>query len=190
MTTNVTAKTYSPANYAPQNAAAKQAETTAPAASTPNAPSTPANTPAVSFRSSAEHRSQNTMFLLERMFGDQAGVSQRARQRGAEDSSPFVAGSIAEYLSTLTVEQAQEYVADDGFWGVERTAERLFDMAYSLSGGDPDMMEKMRDAVNRGFEAAERAWGNDLPEISHNTLSRTMEMFENWFNERNQEQAQ
>ena len=150
--------------------------TTPPTNNTPVAGSSGQNS--VTFQTNAEHRAQNTMFLLERMFGDQAGMSSRASERS---SSPFAAGSIAEYLSTLTPEQAADYVSEDGFWGVERTAQRLFDMAYSLSGGNPEELERMRDAVVRGFEAAERAWGSDLPQISHDTLDRTMQLFDEFF---------
>ena len=190
MTTNITNAGYPKPTYnKPEGPAKKETQETAnaatPAPSTPNTPPATAGSSgnnSVTFQTNAEHQQQNTLFLLERMFGDQARVSQRSSQRG--EDSPFVRGSIAEYLSTLTVEQAQDYVAEDGFWGVERTAERLFDMAYSLAGGDPDKMEEMRDAVKRGFEAAERAWGSDLPEISGQTLDRAMEMFDKWFAER------
>ena len=35
-----------------------------------------------------------------------------------------------------TIEQAQKDIADDGYWGVEQTSDRLVSMAQALSGGD------------------------------------------------------
>lgn len=34
-----------------------------------------------------------------------------------------------------TIEQAQKDIADDGYWGVEQTSDRLVSMAQALSGG-------------------------------------------------------
>ena len=33
--------------------------------------------------------------------------------------------------------QAQKDIAEDGYWGVEQTSERLVSFAKALSGGDP-----------------------------------------------------
>jgi hypothetical protein len=42
----------------------------------------------------------------------------------------------------------------------------------------------MKDAFQKGFRLAERAGGGSLPDISYHTYNKTMEMFENWENER------
>ena len=47
-------------------------------------------------------------------------------------------------------------------------------------GGDPEKMEKMRAAVEKGFAQAERAFGGALPAISQQTHTRINEMFDNW----------
>jgi len=144
-----------------------------------NAPNTPptnnVSSPGVSVMSRAERSIQNNIMLLERMFGDQARAYSFAR--GEDGQRPSVWGN----LSDITPEQAAEYVAEDGFWGVEQTSQRLFDMAVAISGGDERLMNLMVDAVNRGFEAAERVWGGELPQISHDTLAATMTLFDSWF---------
>lgn len=109
--------------------------------------------------------------LFENTFRDQLNLAERIRN--GEDVSNWLPG-----LENITPEQAYEMISEDGFWGVERTAQRLFDMAYSLSGGNPREMELLREAVISGFESAERAWGEDLPELSMQTWDRTLELFD------------
>lgn len=77
-------------------------------------------------------------------------------------------------------QQAQKDIAEDGYWGVEQTSERLFSFAKALSGGDPDKADLMMDAVLKGFDEATKAWGGELPEISQKTLDATIEKMESW----------
>ncbi|MCL1995400.1 MAG: hypothetical protein FWG63_04255 [Defluviitaleaceae bacterium] len=148
-------------------APATQAPATPPPASGPSGPAATLDISQVSM----EMQQERTLFLLQSMFSDQASVqTQSLSERLAEGGLGTVFG--------LTPDQAAEQVSEDGFWGVERTAERLFDMATRLSGGTEQGMEAMRQAVINGFEGAERAWGGELPQISQDTLDRVMEMFD------------
>lgn len=76
--------------------------------------------------------------------------------------------------------QAQKDIAVDGYWGVEQTSERLFSFAKALTGGDPAQADAMLAAVKKGFEKAEKAWGGELPQISRDTLDRTISKLESW----------
>lgn len=76
--------------------------------------------------------------------------------------------------------QAQKDIAEDGYWGVEQTSERLLSFAKALSGGDPSKADIMIKAVKKGFELAEKAWGGELPQISKDTLDRTIGKLESW----------
>ena len=76
--------------------------------------------------------------------------------------------------------QAQKDIAEDGYWGVEQTSERLVSFAKALSGGDPSKADDMIKAIKKGFEAAEKAWGGELPQISKDTLDRTISKMESW----------
>lgn len=76
--------------------------------------------------------------------------------------------------------QAQKDIAEDGYWGVEQTSERLFSFAKALTGGDPEKADAMIDAVMKGFKAAEKAWGGELPQISKDTIERTISKIEKW----------
>lgn len=81
------------------------------------------------------------------------------------------------------VEQAKKDVADDGYWGVEQTASRIVDFAKALTGGDSSKIEEMRSAIEKGYKAATKSWGRDLPEISQKTRDRVNELMDQWANE-------
>ena len=47
-------------------------------------------------------------------------------------------------VDAATQAQAQKDVAEDGYWGVEQTSDRIIDFANALTGGDPSKIEEMR----------------------------------------------
>lgn len=76
--------------------------------------------------------------------------------------------------------QAQKDIAEDGYWGVEQTSDRMVEFAKALSGGDQSRANVLIDAVKKGFEEATKAWGGELPEISEKTLDATISKLEKW----------
>lgn len=82
-----------------------------------------------------------------------------------------------------TIAQAKKDIAEDGYWGVQQTSDRIFDFAVALSGGDKEKMEEMKAAVEKGFKQATKAWGQTLPSISSDTYDAVMGKFDNWFEE-------
>ena len=81
-------------------------------------------------------------------------------------------------VDAATKEQAQKDIAEDGYWGVEQTSDRIIDFAKALTGGDPSKIEDMREAFKKGYEQAEKTWGGELPEISKKTYDAVMEKFD------------
>ena len=81
-------------------------------------------------------------------------------------------------VDPATKAQAQADIADDGYWGVEQTSQRILDFATALTGGDPDKIEEMRSAFEKGFKQAEETWGGKLPEISQKTYEAVMTGFD------------
>ena len=81
-------------------------------------------------------------------------------------------------VDAATKEQAQKDIAEDGYWGVEKTSSRIVDFATALTGGDPDKIESMRDAFKTAYEQAEKTWGGELPEISKKTYEAVMKKFD------------
>jgi len=63
---------------------------------------------------------------------------------------------------------------------VNKTSDRLVSFAMALSGSDPSKADDMIAAVKKGFEAATKAWGGDLPQISKDTLDATIKKLDSW----------
>ena len=81
-------------------------------------------------------------------------------------------------VDPATKAQAQADIAEDGYWGVSQTSQRILDFATALTGGDPDKIEDMRAAFKKGYEQAEKTWGGKLPEISQKTYDAVMKGFD------------
>jgi hypothetical protein len=81
-------------------------------------------------------------------------------------------------IDEQTALKAKEEISEDGYWGVEKTAQRIYDFAVALSGGDEATMEKMKEAIKQGFEEATKAWEKELPDISRQTYDAVMKKFE------------
>lgn len=102
--------------------------------------------------------------------------------KSAEDDSfwrMFSSGNLNVDLETK--QAAQEAISEDGYWGVKQTSERIFKMAQALAGDDPDKMHEMQAAVKKGYEAAGKAWGGELPGIAGQTIDAVNKMFEDYF---------
>lgn len=121
-----------------------------------------------------ERRTQSLKELVERMLLKQGKVY-------TEETNIFALireGKLE--VDPETSLQAQKDIADDGYWGVEQTSNRLVSFAIALSGGDPSKADLMIEAVKKGFEEAERIWGGKLPEISYKTLDAVIKKLEAW----------
>lgn len=97
-------------------------------------------------------------------------------------------GHLKEFYQNLEVDdatrlKAQQEIAEDGFWGVAQTSARAIEFAKALSGGDPSKIALLRDAIIAGYQAAEDAWGGELPEICQQTQQATLEGLDEWANE-------
>lgn len=84
---------------------------------------------------------------------------------------------------TVTPEEKQaalEAISPGGEWCPEAVAGNILDMAKALSGGDVSKLELLKDAVNKGFQAAEKTWGGKLPSITDETYDLIMKGFDEW----------
>lgn len=99
-----------------------------------------------------------------------------------KDQSGFASNAMKALLNidSDTQASAQAAISEDGEWGVNATANRILEFAKALSGGDPDKIETLKDAVTKGFKAAEKVWGGKLPGISYDTLQKVMDGFDEW----------
>jgi len=84
-------------------------------------------------------------------------------------------GDSAIDLTTLTPGEAQALVAEDGYFGVDKTSDRIVDFAINAFSGDPARLQEMKDAIDKGFSDAQDALGGSLPGISQQTYNAIME---------------
>ncbi len=79
--------------------------------------------------------------------------------------------------------KAQADIAEDGYWGVEQTSDRILDFAKALAGNDVSKADELLEAFKKGYEEATGAWGKELPDISSRTYKAVEEKFAAWKNE-------
>lgn len=81
-----------------------------------------------------------------------------------------------------TIKKAQEDISEDGYWGVEKTSDRIVDFAIALSGGDASKADELLEAFKKGYEKATGVWGKELPDITSKTYDKVLEKFDQWKN--------
>ncbi len=123
-------------------------------------------------KADADARTAQLRSLVEKMMTGQATAYGKAN-----DIWSFLRSG--DYtVDPATKAQAQADIAEDGYWGVNQTSDRIIDFAKALTGGDPDKIEDMRAAFEKGFKKAGKTWGGDLPDISQRTYEAVMEKFD------------
>ena len=125
-----------------------------------------------------ENRQQSLISLVHDMMNGQAKSYSLAT---GDDSIWRFLSSGNFTVDAATKAQAQADIADDGYWGVSQTSQRLFDFASALAGDDVEKMQKMQQAMEKGFKQATAAWGKSLPEISQKTLEAANKLFEDYY---------
>ncbi len=81
-------------------------------------------------------------------------------------------------ISELSQEEATKLVGDDGFFGIDQTAQRIADFVIMGSGGDEKLMREGREGIMQGFKDAEATWGGKLPDISYATIEKAAKMID------------
>lgn len=84
-------------------------------------------------------------------------------------------GYLGKDISLLSNDEAAELVSNDGFFGVSKTSKRLTDFVLSGAGSDLNMLKAGREGIIRGFQEAEKLWGEKLPDIAYDTISLATE---------------
>ena len=126
-------------------------------------------------KADAEARTQQLQQLVQQMISKQGNAYGQAN-----DMWKFLANGNFT-VDAQTKAQAQADIAEDGYWGVKQTSERIFDFAKALSGGDMDKMKEMQAAFEKGFKQATKTWGKELPQISQDTRSAVNKLFEDFY---------
>ena len=93
-------------------------------------------------------------------------------------------------ISNLDPEAARELIAQDGYFGVEKTSERIFQFAIGIAGGDISRLDAIRQGVEDGFQEAKDAFNGWLPDISYDTYDAVMSKLDDWANGNNNQSIQ
>lgn len=94
------------------------------------------------------------------------------------DTSRFALPEVA-----TTPEDAKAAISEGGEWSVSAVSDRVFGLATAIAGDNPEMLEKMRAAVEKGFEQAGVAFKDvfgqsEMPQITKDTHAEIMSRFD------------
>jgi|GEM_PF-266603 len=81
-------------------------------------------------------------------------------------------------ITELSPDEAKDLVSDNGFFGIDKTSERVSGFVISLAANDVESLKEARRGVVQGFEEAEKMWGGELPEISYQTQEKTLKIID------------
>jgi hypothetical protein len=87
-------------------------------------------------------------------------------------------GYEGKAITNLSEEEATSLIAEDGFFGVEKTSQRVADFVLNFSGDDIELLKKGREGIVQGFEEANKLFGGELPEISYRTQDNTLKLID------------
>ena len=127
-------------------------------------------------KADAEQRTAQLRSLVEKM------MTKQGEAIGTADSMWRFLAKGDFTVDAETKAQAEADIAEDGYWGVEQTSDRILDFAKALSGNDPEKADLLLDAFKKGFEEATKSWGDKLPDISQRTYDAVVEKFDAWKN--------
>ena len=105
-------------------------------------------------------------------------VANLLKEQGID--TKIAAGNSEINIADITPEEAQKLVADDGYFGVQQTSDRIFQFAVGIAGGDPSRIEAIKEGIDKGFAEAKKAFGDWLPDISYQTYDAVMSKLDSW----------
>jgi len=111
---------------------------------------------------------------------------------GKENSNGFSLKDIGyegKAITELSPEEAEKLLDVEGFFGIEQTSNRVANFVFSFAGDDVELLKEGRDGIIRGFEEAQKLFGNQLPEISFKTQEKTLELIDSKINSLNNEET-
>jgi hypothetical protein len=83
-------------------------------------------------------------------------------------------------ISEISQDDAIELVSEDGYFGIEKTSDRIVDLAIAAAGGDTSKLAVIKEGVKKGFNEAMEIFGGSLPDISYDTYDAVMNKLDSW----------
>ncbi len=113
-------------------------------------------------------------------FEFQGGIGQDDFQVRHEEFQSFLQGIgyHGKPIAELSQDEASALVAEDGFFGVSKTADRIAGFVLAGAGDNEDLLRAGRAGILQGFDEAEQIWGGKLPDIGYKTIEKAVEMID------------
>ncbi|EAK2658896.1 hypothetical protein CJ293_00735 [Campylobacter coli] len=75
---------------------------------------------------------------------------------------------------TMNTDELNQLISEEGFFGIDNTANRIADFVIKGAGNDVEKLKKGLEGIKQGFGQAEKIWGGELPQISQDTIEATI----------------
>lgn len=85
-------------------------------------------------------------------------------------------GYEGKAITELSADEAKALVSNEGFFGVIETSSRVSSFVIDMAGDNAEALQQARNGIVQGFEQAEKMWGGELPQISHETQKETLKI--------------
>ncbi len=123
--------------------------------------------------------SQQTMNIVFGSSSVQGGLTELLSGLDTQKASSILSqidfaalGYTGKNPLNMNADELGELLGENGFFGVNNTANRIADFVIQGAGGDLEKLQKGFEGMKRGFEEAERMWGKKLPQISQDTIDQ------------------
>ncbi|EIZ6462096.1 hypothetical protein MQB09_001023 [Campylobacter coli] len=83
-------------------------------------------------------------------------------------------GYNGKHPLTMNTDELNQLISEEGFFGIDNTANRIADFVIKGAGNDVEKLKKGLEGIKQGFEQAEKIWGGELPQISQDTIEATI----------------
>lgn len=84
-------------------------------------------------------------------------------------------GYTGKNILSMNSNELNQLVSEEGFFGIENTANRIADFVINGAGDDLEKLKKGFEGMKQGFVQAEKIWGDKLPQISQDTINKAIE---------------
>lgn len=86
-----------------------------------------------------------------------------------------------------SADNTNSLLGEDGYFGVEKTSQRLFELAKALAGDDTEKLKEAKNAITKGYESVVGLFGENTPDITHETYDKTMEKMDGYIDHLNRQ---
>ncbi len=122
---------------------------------------------------------KNLLKMLLNKQGDKAEIGQLPDESDANYNLSVDKDGNIVFSEEALKEVGLDEFDEDGYWGAEQTAQRIFDMAVAFAGTDEGLLGKMKDSISKAFAECEEIFGGEgkLADVSYKTRDRIDELF-------------